>query len=168
MNERHYNVVPECYADTVLVEILGFKRPNHVLNSNISMVIKTIREKQPNQLIVGIIDSDRGKSEKVLNGFELVEEQHDIKKFTREKHTILIICPALEGWIFQNADLKGINPKDYGFHTPKYFRQVCKKISANKNTELKRFLNDLKQKAPGFIQLKTWICEGAGINADDL
>ncbi len=24
----HYQIVPECYADTLLVEILGFKRPN--------------------------------------------------------------------------------------------------------------------------------------------
>jgi len=32
---------------------------------------------------------------------------------------------------------------------------------------LKQFLNTLKQKnAPGFAQLKTWICEGAGIEEE--
>jgi len=32
---------------------------------------------------------------------------------------------------------------------------------------LKQFLNTLKQKnAPGFAQLKTWVCEGAGIEEE--
>ena len=169
MNQHHYNIIPECYADTVLVEMLGFTRPNHVLNSNISTVLKTVKSSHPNQQVVGIIDSDRGKGEKLLDGFELAEEQHDIKKYTRGKHTILVICPAFESWVFQNADQKKIDPADHGFHTPKYFRNKCKDINAKRNQSLKQFLNTLKQKnAPGFTQLKTWICTGAGIDEEEL
>lgn len=169
MNQHHYNIVPECYADTVLVEMLGFKRPNHGLNSNISNVLKTVRASRPNQQVVGIIDSDRGESEKLLEGFELAEEQHDIKKFTRGKHTVLVICPAFESWVFENAAKKSVDPADHGFRTSKYFRKKCKDINAKQNQPLKQFLNTLKQKnAPGFAQLKTWICEGAGIAPDDL
>ncbi len=169
MKEHHYNVIPECYADTVLVEMLGFKRPNHAVNSNISSVLKTVKASRPNQQVVGIIDSDRGKGEKLLEGFELVDEQHDIKKFSRGKQTILVICPAFEGWIFGNAAKKNIDPADHHFQTPKYFRRKCKDINAQRNQDLKQFLNTLKQKqAPGFTQLKTWICEGAGIDENDL
>ncbi len=168
MKQHHYNVIPECYADTVLVEMLGFSRPNHAVNSNISYVLKTVRASLPNQQVVGIIDSDRGRSEKLLDSFKLIDEQHNIKKFSRGKQTILVICPAFESWIFQNAAKKNVDPTDHHFPTPIYFRRKCKDIHAKRNQDLKQFLNTLKQKqAPGFVQLKTWICEGAGIDEND-
>jgi len=125
MNLHHNNIVPECYADTVLVERLGFKRPNHGLNSNISNALKTIRASRPNQQVVGIIDSDRGDGEKLLEDFELVEEQHEIKKYIRGNHTVLVLCPDFEGWVFENAAKKNIDPADHGFRTPKYFKKKC-------------------------------------------
>ncbi len=175
MKRRCNNVVPECFADTVLVEMLGFTFPNHASSSNVSQVFKIVKENFASGKIVGIIDSDRGKSEKimkrdvVLKKFNLIEEQNGIKKYTLDNQTILIICPAFEGWVFENADSKSIDPAKHGFHTPEYFRKVCKDVNAKKNQPLKQFLNTLKQKkAPGFEQLKTWICEGAGIDKEEV
>lgn len=173
MKQRCYNVVPECYADTVLVEMLGFVRPNHAPNSNISQVLKVIKESRPDMKMVGIIDSDRGKSEKLLKkqleGFVLVEEKNEIKRYTLGKHTILVLCPAFEGWIFNSAATKNINPVVHGFRDLEHFEIVCKKVNAKRNIQLKQFLNTLKQKnAPGFTQLKTWICEGAGIDENEI
>lgn len=173
MKQRCYNVVPECYADTVLVEMLGFSRPNHAANSNVSQVLNAIKKSRPDLKMVGIIDSDRGKSEKLLKKqlerFTLVEEKNEIKRYTLGKHTILVLCPAFEGWVFNNAATKNINPSVHGFRDLKHFKAVCKKLNAKKNDSLKVFLNTIKIKnAPGFTQLKTWICEGAGIDEDDL
>jgi len=167
---RHYQVVPECYADTLLVEILGIEKPNHALNSNISYVLKRVKESRPDQKVVGIIDSDRGKSEKsLLDGFKLVEEQHGLKKYVRGKHTILVVCPAFEGWIFKVAADENVEPAKYGFDKQKKFAQECKRQDVKRNDRVKNFLGLLKQKqCPGFIQLKTWICEGAGIDEKDL
>ncbi len=166
---HHYQVVPECYADTLLVEMLGFKRPNHALNSNISHVLKTVNQSRPNQKVVGIIDSDRGRSEKMLDSFKLIQERHGIKKYIRGNHTVLVICPVLESWIYENADKKEINPANYGFSKLKEFKNECKRQDVKHNERVKNFLGLLKQKkAPGFVQLKTWICEGAGIDERDL
>jgi len=172
MKERYYNVVPECYADTVLVEMLGFVRPNHAPNSNVSQVLKVIKHSRPNMKMVGIIDSDRGKSEKLLKkqleGFALEEEKNGIKRYVFGNHTILVLCPALEVWIFNNTSAKTLKKIPYGFENPKYFRKVCKSSKNGKaKDQLKNFLNTLKN-APGFTQLKTWICEGAGINEADI
>ena len=52
------NLIPECYGDTLLVEILGFKRPNHQ-TSGIGQVIKVMKEKYSNRLAIGIIDADK-------------------------------------------------------------------------------------------------------------
>lgn len=160
------NIIPECYADTLLVELLGFPYPNHALNSCISSVLKVVKASKPNERVVGIIDSDRGKSEKLLEQFIFIEELHGIKKYTRENQTVLVLYPALEEWIFNNASAKNI--KKYGFEDPKYFRQVCKSSKKGKTKDqLKNFLNTMKQ-VPSFSQLKTWICEGAGIDENEL
>lgn len=175
MKRRCNNVVPECFADTVLVEMLGFTFPNHASSSNVSQVLKIVKESFASEKIVGIIDSDRGKSEKimkkdeVLKKFNLMEEKNGIKRYTLDNQTILIICPAFEGWVFENASSKSIDPAKHGFHTSQYFRKVCKNIDARNNPSLKQFLNTIKQKkAPGFEQLKTWICEGAGIDKEEM
>ncbi len=175
MKERHNNIIPECYADTVLVEILGFSYPNHSPLNNVSHVLRTIKGKRPKEKVVGIIDSDRGRSEKylkkdkLLRHFNLVGEEEGIKKYTFENQTILILYPAFEGWIFDNADQNGLDTSKYGFPTSKEFKKACKDVEAKNNDRLKQFLNALKQKnASGFLQLKSWICEGIGVNEDDI
>ncbi len=163
----HFRILPECYADTLLIEVLGFKRPNHQLG--IGQVKNALAEKFRNTIAVGIIDNDKKKPTD-FQEFELDREEISIQRRLKSntRHTLLIICPAFEDWIFENAAAVKVNPAHYGFRNRKYFKDICKQQDASENDQLKQFLNTLKQKnAPGFIQLKTWICEGAGINEDD-
>lgn len=157
-------IIPECYADTLLVKILGFELPNHQFG--IGSVLKELKENFKNRIAVGIIDDDKLKP-KDLDDFEIVEEIHGIKRLTKSKHSVLIICPVLEDWIFQNAAARNVDPAKYGFRTRKDFHKACKQVNVADNQQVKQFLNTLKQKnAPGFLQLKAWICEGAAINRD--
>ncbi len=104
-----------------------------------------------------------------MSEFELIEERHGIKRLGKAKHTILIICPAFEGWIFENANAKNVDPAQYGFKTHKDFQKACKRTDVGKNDKVKQFLNTLHQKnAPGFVQLCNWICEAVGIDKADL
>lgn len=163
---NHYQIVAECYADTLLVEILGFSRPNHQLG--IGKVIGAFAKNLKFRSAVGIIDDDKIKP-KQLDDFQMAAVQQKIKKLTKGQHAILIISPAFEDWVFENARVVGVEPSDYGFKSKKYFRDTCKRIDSADNQQLKQFLNTLKQKnAPGFTQLRTWICEGAGIDPADL
>jgi hypothetical protein len=160
-------ILPECYADTLLVEMLGFE-PNH--KSGIGEVINTLTESFKNRPAVGIIDNDKRKPNDFVN-FALDKEDTGIQRRRKAdtKHTLLVITPAFEDWVFENANAVGIDPANYGFRTRKSFRVACKTENASANPKLKQFLNTLKQKkSPGFKQLKTWICEGAGIDEKDL
>jgi hypothetical protein len=163
---HHYQVVPECYADTLLVEMLGFERPNHQLG--IGKVFGSLNKSFQGRVAVGIIDNDKVKP-KDLDTFERISEEHGIKRLIKGKHSILVICPAFEDWIFENARIAGVNPEQYGFKNRKSLEGACKKVDAKRNESLKQFFNTLKQKQPpGFLQLKRWICEGAGIDDKDL
>jgi len=165
MKRHHYQIVPECYADTVLVEMLGFENPNHQLC--IGNVFGEFSKNLKNRRAVGIIDDDKEKP-KSLDEFELIEERNGVKRFGKDKHTILILCPAFEAWVFENARAKGVDLAKYGFKNRKDFQKACKRTDVRKNDKVKQFLNTIKQKeAPGFIQLRDWICEAAGIDLND-
>ena len=163
---RHYQVVPECYADTLLVELLGFVSPNHQMG--IGKVFGAFQKSNQNRFAVGIIADDKVKP-KNLDYFEITENVHGVKRLKKGKHSILIISPAFEDWIYENARAKDVDPTKFGFHTRKDFQKACKRMDVSTNQQVKQFLNTLKQKnAPGFQQLKTWICEGAGIDENDI
>ncbi|MBL7826611.1 MAG: hypothetical protein JNJ57_08280 [Saprospiraceae bacterium] len=166
MSAFHFNVIPECYADTLLVNLIGIQKPNHTVNSNLGAVLKTVSSKKPGARVVGIIDSDKGKSERLLKNFEFIAEEYGIKKYQSSEKTILILCPAFEKWVYHVAKHEdvGILPEKFGFDTEKMFRKACKNIEAKNNQNLRQFFNALKQKqAPGLLKLQEWIIEGAGI-----
>lgn len=164
---NHPQILPECHADTLLVELLGFD-PQHIFG--IGQVLITLPRSFANRMAVGIIDNDKRKPPDIAQ-FEIETTVAGIerRKKADTKHTLLVITPAFEDWVFENARAVYIDPAKYGFRTRKYFRDACKKVDAGANQQLKQFLNALKQKgAPGFNQLKTWICEGAGIDETDI
>ncbi len=160
-------IMPECYADTVLVEKLGFSGPNHQLS--IGKVFSTLEDKSwKNRQVVGIVDDDKKKGN-YLENFQPAGESEGIKRYVRAKHTVLVISPEFEDWVFANANAVGVDPAKYGFSDRKTFQRACKRIDAGRDQKLLAFFNTLKQKkAPGFIQLQDWICEGAGIGLEDL
>ncbi len=164
---KHFNIIPECYADTLLVEMLGFVTPNHKLG--IGEVMDALAKKFINNRAVGIIDNDKKKPTD-FKEFDLVEECEGLQRRLRAntQHTIIVITPAFENWVFQNAAKVDVDPQKYGFKTAKIFRSICKRQDANQNQNLKQFINTLKQKnAPGFQQLKTWIADSVGIPAEE-
>lgn len=163
---NHYQVVPECFADTLLVEMLGFVRANHQLG--IGKVTGIFADKLKNRQAVGVIDNDKLKP-KILDTYEQTGEEHGIIRKSKGNHHILIINPGFEEWVMNNAAAVEVSPEKYGFKNRKDLQNACKRQDASKNQQLKNFLNTLHQKkAPGFVQLKTWICEAAGIDEREL
>jgi len=100
--------------------------------------------------------------------FQFVEEQAGVKKLCSSdlpKTTILIISPAFEDWVFENARTVDVDPGKYGFRSSKDFQKACKRIDVNKDEQVKQLLNTLKQKkAPGFECLRAWIANAIGEN----
>ncbi len=151
------NVITECYADTVLVELLGFEKPNHQLGINqVIKVISTIKATKA----VGIIDDDKKKTSKNFGNFELISEIEELqlKKHKTENKHLILLKPAFETWIFKQAKKVNVHPEKYNFNNVKVFANSAKSQFVFKNQKVKAFLNTLKQKNPsGFAQLKSWI-----------
>lgn len=152
-----HQILPECYADTLLVEMLGFERPNHQLS--IGSALNALEKKFKNRPAVAVIDNDKVKP-KSFDQFQLADEQHGIQVWTKPetRHAVLVVCPAFEDWVFENAAQVEVSPEKYGFRSRKYFRETCKRQNVADNQQVKQFLNTLKQKnAPGLGWLRDLI-----------
>lgn len=71
-------VFPECYADTVLMEVLGFTKPNHQLS--IGKVLSQMESAHPAKAMVGIVDDDKRKPG-YFQKFAQTEECEGIKRY---------------------------------------------------------------------------------------
>ncbi len=158
--ERWIQLLPECYADTLLIDILGYKNPNH--QPSISEVANAMSHRgYKNQLAIGVIDKDKNMPAYFAD-FEVLKrtESLELKKHPQKKHYTIILCPAFEVFIQTAAEEVKIDLAKFGFGNLKYFKSVCKSIHAAKNQNLKQLLNTINQKqAPSTEQIKNWINE---------
>lgn len=56
---EHPNLIPECNVDTVFVEALGYKKPNHA--PNINDVFKIFAKRKATEKLIGFVDDDKRK-----------------------------------------------------------------------------------------------------------
>jgi len=156
---NNLSILPECYGDTLLLEMLGFKRLNHQ-TSGIGQVIKVMREKYQNRLAIGIIDADKKITPTYFKEFLLEKEENGIRllKHTNQNHFLIMVSPALEGFILKAAQEVEIQSKT--FDSLKKLKRITKSIHVSRNQEFKNFLNTLRQKkAPGFLTIQNWLKE---------
>ena len=156
--ERWIQLLPECYADTLLVEMLGFKYPNH--RSSINEVANAMLHKgYKNQLAIGIIDEDK-RQPKYFSEFETIDssDRLTLKKHPDKHHFLIILSPAFEKFIAFAAEAVEVSLEDYGFDREKYFKSICKSQQVASNQDVKQLLNTINQKeSPPTEQLKIWI-----------
>lgn len=150
-------ILPECNTDTLLIDIIGFKKPYH--QSSIGDVANTMTKSYKNKLVIGVIDNDK-RQPGYFGEFTSIKTEHQLilKHKPDTRHYLIVICPAIEKWIYYNAEKVNVNPQDYGFRTFKYFKAITKSINAKDNKGLKNLLNTIKQKkAPPLLMIKSWI-----------
>lgn len=157
----HNNLCPECFADTLLAEMVGFWRPNH--KNGIGEVFNEMRQNRwKSQVFLGIIDDDSRKPGD-FKFFEIQKSSDGLVHFrhkTNHNHHLIVVSPAFERWVFDNAEAKGIDPARFKFDSIKKFGKAAKDKNVASNRDVKDFLNTLKQKnAPGLVTLKAWILE---------
>src|SRR5690606_28139664 len=96
-----YRIIPECYGDTVFIEVLGYKKPAHALNIN--EVLKSLSSRKPSNKSIGIVDNDK-KAQKFLGQYELMESPKDLDILLKRKpnthHFLIIIKPELEPFLW--------------------------------------------------------------------
>jgi hypothetical protein len=150
------NLVPECNVDTVFVEMLGHKNPNHA--SSISEVSKTLEGKIN---AIGFIDDDKRKPPFLLEFNQTIAQINKVRllKHANKNLYLVAVKPAMDKFIFDLCKDLEIDLKNYGLPSElKAFISCTKKESIRRDTKFKNLLNTLLQKQPEeIVQIKSWI-----------
>lgn len=142
--ERINIVVPECYADTNLMNVLVGKKCNH--QKGCSTVCKTMNERLQNQFAVAIIDKDKRQPEATKQYDEIGKTSCLIVCKHRDRsHYLILINPAIEEFILNAVNELGINLEEYNLPTElEKLKKITKTISAKENPLLSRLFRDLR------------------------
>jgi hypothetical protein len=118
------HIIPECYIDTALIEVLvpPSSRYNH--QKGCSTVVKLMKEKFADQFAMGIVDRDK-RELAYASECNLVFElpgQLQLLKHRQRNHYLIFICPAAEKWLLESAKQANVSLSDYGL--PDDFEQL--------------------------------------------
>lgn len=144
--------MPECYADTNLINVLVGKMCNH--QKGCATVCKTLNERLQNQFAIAIIDRDKRQPNAIKQYDEIAQTPSLIICKHRERpHYLILINPAIEEFILSAANELGLNLKDYNMSSDlDELKKITKTIAAKDNKSLSRLYRDLKV-ASNFAQL---------------
>ena len=117
-------IAVECDADEYLMEMLGFSRIRHCAGKG-----DVVRMVSKNQVRIGMIDEDPGKSQpSLLGNYEEADSKESIHLLVHKEcpeNKLIKISPDLEGWFIHRARKNGIQLRDYklvdtqeGLHIP--------------------------------------------------
>jgi len=143
------SIIPECYADTLLVEILV--PPNRGYNHQHSCTKVEAVVRNLDEFALGIIDNDKRQIE-YLKEFEIIDEEKGRLVLWRHKndkihHWFVQICPALEKWILDICEEEDIDLSDFGenkFEGLKYYTKSLERLDSPK---LKKLFYSIKGKS---------------------
>lgn len=155
-------IMPECFADTLLIETLvppnNKKGYNHQMGCN--KVSSKMQKDLCNDFALGIIDKDK-RIVPYLEEFELLHSFKNLLLFkhTQKHHYFIQINPAIETFLLDLAKEVKINPTDFGIpNTLKELKSVSKKRISKNNPNLGNFIKALNnKKSPQIVTLSKWI-----------
>lgn len=141
-------VIPECYIDTNLIQILVPPNLRYNHQKGCDSVSKTMQSKYQGKVAVGIIDKDKRKI-KYLGEFEEIrncDQNLFLLKHKTEEHFLILIQPAIESFMLKVAKEEGIVLSDYGLpDNSSELKKITGKILSQNDERLNRLFKDLKQ-----------------------
>lgn len=145
MNKRADFIIPECYVDTNLVETLACKAGcNHQKGCN--QVAKVMQEKFADRFAVGIIDADKRRPSYLNDFIEIASSEHiKVLRHTSRPHFIILVHPAIDGFILSCAETGCVDLADYGLSSElKQFTAQTKNVMSNKDSRFKRLFKSME------------------------
>ncbi|MCU0323350.1 MAG: hypothetical protein MUE72_13095 [Chitinophagaceae bacterium] len=157
------SIIPECYVDTKVAEILGESSKKYNHQHGCGDVANEL--KKTDRIALGIIDEDKfkGPNAKYFSEFELIKIENNLilKKHKTKKQFLVLICPEVEKWLIADAEKVALNPSTEEFGLPnqlKDFKKISKIKDIDKNIGFYRFIKALvREKSPSITTLKYWI-----------
>ncbi|MBO5838966.1 MAG: hypothetical protein J6R06_04745 [Bacteroidales bacterium] len=158
--EKLFNVIPECFIDTNLIEFLLNAKVNHQHSCN--NVIKALNNKK-DEFAIGIIDNDKRKVAYIKDCKEIIKTKHLILFKHKERNQYLItISPAADGFILDCTREQGVDVSHFGLPINlKDFLKETKTITSNKDQRFKKLFKEIKNhKEISLLQkVLTYLCE---------
>jgi len=163
MNNSNKCIIPECYIDSCLVEVL-LKADKDFVNHQKSngKVANEMKMKFKNDFCIGIIDEDKERLD-YLNDFKEVKTTDDLKLWQRndKRQYIIQIRPVMEKWILKVCASNQIDVTDAKYQLPTELRQlmkITKSVSSRRDERfIKLFKTMLEKKCKAIMDLKNWI-----------
>ncbi len=152
-------VLPECYADTALIQSL-VPDPLLVVHiygiPNVAKELKEAQESQKNSRLIGVVDNDK-RTPPYLLTFDTVYEQNKVCLKQKDDSDIylIVIDKAIESFLLWNAAEVSIDITAYGFSNEiKPLGKALKTTAIGSDSNYLRLLTDLHaRQAPGFVTL---------------
>lgn len=158
--EKLFNVIPECFIDTNLIEFLLNAKVNHQHSCN--NVIKALNDKK-DEFAIGIIDNDKRKVAYINDCKEIIKTKHlTLFKHKERNQYLITIDPAADGFILDCTIEQGIDVSHFGLPINlKDFLKETKTITSNKDQRFKKLFKEIKNhKEISLLQkVLTYLCE---------
>jgi hypothetical protein len=154
-------IIPECYIDSCLIEVLLIADKNHVNHQKGNgTVAREMKNKFKNDFCIGIIDEDRIPLD-YLSTFELKKKDDYLALWQHNNlnQYIIQVRPVVEKWILNICERNNIDlalfelPADL-----KPLQRITKSISSKNDQKFIKLFKHMKgvNCAP-LLQLKGWI-----------
>lgn len=157
--------LPECYLDTLLVEVL-LNKPLSVNHKKGNSSITTVMRNEPlkDGFAVGIIDEDKVRL-KELNTFTKVERLSKkglkIYRNYKKKHFFIQICPAIEKWLLEECEKASLDIASEKYKLPNTLKglRAMKGLTQRSDERFKRLFNDMcdNESCDELIELRRWL-----------
>jgi hypothetical protein len=162
MSISNKSIIPECYIDSCLVEVL-IKAGKDIVNHQKSngKVANEMKLKFNNDFCIGIIDEDKEQLD-YLNEFSEVRVTEDLKLWQRRDKLqyIIQIRPVVEKWILKNCAACNIDIwTDYKLPADvKELIKITKSTASRTDERFVRLFKDmLSRQCKAVMDLKNWI-----------
>lgn len=150
-------IIPECYIDTNLVEtLITTEGCNHQKGCN--TVVNTMQKKFGNGFALGIIDNDKRQVGYVSEFFEIASTASlSLKKHCSKPHYLIMVSPAMDGFLLKCAEELNINMEKYGYTSSlKEFTSITKSVTSKNDSGFKKLFKALDN-AQEIIVLRNWL-----------
>jgi hypothetical protein len=157
-------IMPECYADTLLVQKLvpvTLKATNH--KHSCFEVEKAMKHGAfKNSFAIGIIDNDKRQIKYLEDGKKIkeLEDSLILWKHNSRDHYIIQICPGLEKWVLRICEIGEIDISIYGIEpTLEGIKFVTKSSSSIYDVKLNSLFSQIGNRTDikDVRVLKKWI-----------
>ena len=145
--------MPECYADTLMLETfvptsIGYNHQRSCFKVESQMVTRNNKPgKLFDQFAVGIVDNDEQEIV-YLNECSLVIDRVEgslyLRKNPSKHHYIILISPDLEKWVINLCEEEGISLKDFNLpESNKELKRITQRMTSEDNPDLKKLFKTL-------------------------